>query len=243
MDRERSWDNLDELIETAFREVGNQIATILPDLVGAFLVVVVGLLIANTVGQLIATLLRSARVDSLITSNPLGQKLDVFPQRKFVPSRLVGWLVKWFLILVTLITAANIMGWTALNDFLRSVALYIPNVVIAVLILVIGFIASNFVRRVIETGTGTAPLSPAERRFLAVGSDTAITVFAVMAALTQLKIAETLVQTLFTGIIFALSLALGLAFGLGGREHASRLLSRYSERVERPGQSGGGPAI
>ena len=61
-----------------------------------------------------------------------------------------------------------------------------------------------------------------------------MTLFAIMAALIQLKIAESLVQTLFTGLIFAVSLALGLAFGLGGRDHASKFIARYTERTTKP---------
>ena len=225
------WDNLDELILVSVREIGNQIANILPDLVGAAIVLVIGLFIAGSLGKLIERLLRSTGVDSLLSSSVLGQKVNIFPRMRLVPSRIVGWLVKWFFILVTLITATSILGWTQINDFLNQVVLYIPNVVIAVIILVIGFIASDFVRNILNVSLERTPLSPQERKFLAGGADFAVTLFAIMAALTQLKIATELIQTLFTGIVFAVSLALGLAFGMGGKEHASVMLSRYTRRM------------
>lgn len=226
------WKNLDELVLTSFREVGNRMAELLPDLVGAFLILVIGLFIAGSVSKLVSTLLRSTGIDGLLSKSPIGAKMNIFPRKRFVPSAFIGWLVKWFFILVTLIAATNVLGWTQINQFLNSVVLYIPNVVIAVVILVIGFIASNFVRSIVEAGLEKSPLlSAQERRILAASADFAITLFAIMAALIQLKIAETLIQTLFTGLIFAMALALGLAFGLGGREHASRFLSRYTDRA------------
>lgn len=228
------WKNIDELVIAAFREVGNRMTEILPDLIGAVLVLVIGIFVAGSMGKLVRMLLRSTGVDTLLSKSPIGAKLDVFPRQRFVPSAFIGWLVKWFFILVTLIAATNVLGWTQINQFLNSVVLYIPNVVIAVVILVIGFIASNFIRSVIETALERSPLSREERNFLATSSDFAIILFAVMAALIQLKIAESLVQTLFTGLIFAVSLALGLAFGLGGRDHASAFISRYTERMKKP---------
>lgn len=225
------WKNIDELIANAFRGVGNKMADLLPDLVGALIILAIGLLIAGSVSKLVSTLLRSTGIDALLAKSPLGEKMNVFPRRRFVPSALIGWLVKWFFILVTFIAATNVLGWTQINQFLNSVALYIPNVAIAVAILVIGFIASNFVRALVEAGLTRTPLSPQEQKFLAGGADFAITLFAVMAALIQLKIAEALIQTLFTGIIFAISLAIGLAFGFGGKEHAAAMLSRYTKRM------------
>lgn len=225
------WKNLDELVLVSVREIGNKIADILPDFVGAGLVVVIGLFIAGSLGKLVTRLLRSTGVDSLLSESPLGKKVNVFPRQRIIPSQLVGWLVKWFFILVTLITATSILGWTQINEFLNQVVLYIPNVIIAVLILVVGFIASDFVRNIVTTLLERSPLSPSEQRFLGGAADFAVTLFAIMAALLQLKIAASLIQTLFTGIIFALSLAIGLAFGLGGREHAARFLSRYTERM------------
>lgn len=223
---------MEDIIAGSFFELGNKIMEIVPDILGALLVLVIGLFVASSVAHLVTTLLRSTGIDALLSRSPLGAKLNVFPQKRFVPSRLVGWLVKWFLILVTLLAATNILGWTQINQFLNQVLVYIPNVIIAVIILVIGFIASNFVRGIVETALATSKnISESERRFLAGGADVAITLFAVMAALIQLKIATSLIQTFFTGLIFAFSLAVGLAFGLGGREHASRILSRYMERA------------
>lgn len=228
------WKNIDELVLASFREVGNRMAEILPDLIGAVLVLLIGIFIAGSIGRLVHMLLRSTGMDNLLLKSPVGAKLNVFPRKRFVPSAFIGWLVKWFFILVTLIAATNVLGWTQINQFLNSVVLYVPNVVIAVVILVIGFIASNFIRSIVEVALERSPLSPEERKFLATGSDFAVTLFAIMAALIQLKIAESLVQTLFTGLIFAVSLALGLAFGLGGREHASKFIARYTERTTKP---------
>lgn len=241
------WQNLDELVLFSLREVGNEMGNILPDLIGATIIVVIGLFIAGSLGKLVERLLRSTGVDSLLSQSVLGQKVNIFPKQRVVPSRLIGWLVKWFFILVTLITATSILGWTQINDFLNQVVLYVPNVIIAILILVIGFIASDFVRHILASVLEKSPLSEMEKRFLAGAADFAVTLFAIMAALLQLKIATALIETLFIGIVFSISLAVGLAFGFGGREHAARLLSRYAERMEggksQPTSSGGATVV
>ena len=232
---QNEWKDMNDLVSASFQELGRKIADIVPDILGAMFILLIGVFIAGTIGTLVRRLLKSTGIDNLLYKSSLGAKMNVFPERKLVPSQLVGWLVKWFFILVALIAATNVLGWNQINEFLNSVILYIPNVIIAVIILVIGFIASNFVRMLVTGALSKSPLSEAERKLLAGGADLAITLFAVMAAMIQLKIATSLVQIFFTGLVFALSLALGLVFGLGGREHASRMLAHYTDRMKKIG--------
>src|SRR6185369_5648800 len=146
---QNDWKNLNDIVLSSVREVANKVGNVLPNIVGDIVVLIVGLLIAGALGKIIEKVLRSTQVDSLHSNSVLGRKVNIFPHMEIVPSKIVGWLVKWFFILITLITATNILGWTQITDFLNQVVLYIPNVVIAVIILVIGFIASDFVREIL----------------------------------------------------------------------------------------------
>jgi small-conductance mechanosensitive channel len=116
--------------------------------------------------------------------------------------------------------AAEVLEWDRITDFLNEIVFYIPNVLIAVVILVLGVIAGKFLDEVVVRsikGSNTPVNNPE-----VIGAITryALITFAVLAALIQLGIAPSLIEILFAGIV----LAAALAFGLGGREKAAKLL-------------------
>ena len=144
-------------------------------------------------------------------------------------SELIGGIVKWFLVLVFLMAATNILNLIQVTDFLNQIILYIPNVIVAVLILAIAFLVGNLVYGIVKGSTRAAGVMSAT--LLAAISKWAIIIFGILAALIQLGIATTLVSTMFTGFIAAISLAIGLAFGLGGREEAALILKKLREEI------------
>jgi len=144
-------------------------------------------------------------------------------------SSLLGGLVKWFLILVFLLAAADILQLNAVSVFLNSILLYIPNIVVAVIILSVVLLAGNFVYDVVKGSTRAAGVVSAS--LLAVISKWAIIIFGIFAALIQLGVASSLVSTIFIGIVAMLALAGGLAFGLGGREEAALILRKLREEI------------
>ncbi len=185
--------------------------------------VVIGWLVAVGLEGLVVGVLRAMRVQNLLERAKLKNIID----RLGVPldiSVIVGWLIKWFFIIVFLITAADILQWTSVTLFLRTILFYIPNVIIAVFILFSGVVIAHAVSVVILhtiTASGVAPAQP-----LATLAKWSIVVFSILAALTQLGIATELIQIVFTGFVFMVSLAGGLAFGLGGRDEAARIVER-----------------
>jgi hypothetical protein len=132
---------------------------------------------------------------------------------------------------VTFIAIADILKWPQLTSFFEAVALYVPNVIIAVLILLVGFILGGGLKDVVVRTVSASQLPKTSARFLGTVAQTAVIVFAVMASLTQLGVAADLVKILFTGLIAMLALAGGLALGLGGREQASKWLDRIREEI------------
>ncbi len=195
-----------------------------PQLLAALAVLFFGTLLAATLGLIAARLVRAMRVDQIASQLKVHEALAKAGIKDFQFSRLVGWLVKWFFVVVVFITAADLLGWTQLTDFLTDVALYLPQVLAAVLILLAGTVLANFVSRVIRRGVaatkiGHAGILSAVARWL-------IIMFTVMAALVQLNIAKELTQILFTGMVGMISLAGGLAFGLGGKDAAKDFLDK-----------------
>ncbi|MCH8049721.1 hypothetical protein IH979_03380 [Patescibacteria group bacterium] len=212
-----------EILRTAFIDLWAVIMLFLPKLLLAIIVFLLGLLVANLLNTAIMRIIRMLKIDDLVEKLEvksmflkMGIRLDV--------AALLGWIVKWFIIIVALIAAADVLEWDQLTAFLSEVVAYIPNVLVAVIILLVGIILANFVQGVVRSSIEAAKMESAN--FVAGVARWAIIVFSFMAALVQLGIAQSLIQVLFTGFVAMLALAGGLAFGLGGREQASRALEQ-----------------
>lgn len=137
----------------------------------------------------------------------------------------IGGLVKWFVIVVFLVAAFDILGLTQVNLFLQQVVIaYLPRVIVAALILLVGGVVGDVTERIVVTAAKSAEVRSAH--FAGTIAKWAVWVFAILVALSQLGIAAAFSQTLFTGIVIAISLALGLSFGLGGQEAAGRFIER-----------------
>lgn len=189
----------------------------LPRLLGAIVILLVGWGIAVLVGKLTDRALdaihfdrwmQRAHVDEAIART--GMRLD--------PSDLVGQLVKWGVFLLAILVASDALGLPQVTAALNGVLGYIPDVIAAILILKFGALLATFVGNVVSA----APF--AASRTLGQVAYWAVIVFAAMAALTQLRIAPGLVQTLFTAIIGSVALAAAIAFGLGLRRQAEDLM-------------------
>jgi hypothetical protein len=199
-----------------------------PALIGAIIVFVVGWIVASVLGKLVEKLIKSIKVDQALEKVGFNKKLGEVGISETV-SEFIGGLVKWFLILVFLMAATDILGLIQVTAFLNSIIFYIPNVVVAVVVLAIAFLVGNFVYNVVKGSTRAAGVMSAT--LLATISKWAIIIFGLLAALIQLGIATSLVNTIFIGIISALAIASGLAFGLGGKEEAAMIIKKIREEI------------
>lgn len=188
------------------------------------------------IGALVAMALRSlvVKISDLLHLDTLAEKIELKGSLakggiNLRVGALLGWLVKWFVVIASLLAATDILDWTQISDFLQQVVFYLPNVFIAVVIFLAGIVLADFTRRVVHHAVEAAGLSSSD--FVAGISKWAILIFTLMAALVQLQVAESLIRTLFTGLIGMLALAGGLAFGLGGRDQASRFLERLRKDI------------
>ncbi len=198
----------------------------LPNLLGATLVLVVGLIVAGLAKKLVIKLLRLLKVDRALEVSGVEAALEKQDIR-FDGPQIIGTLVKWFIIIAVLIAVFDILGLVAVNAFLTEILAYLPNVVAALLILLVASVLAEFVKKLIVGAAIAANVKNAP--FLGTVAKSAIWVFAILAGINQLGIASELVQILFSGIVFGTALALGLSFGLGGREAASSLIEKVSK--------------
>jgi len=133
------------------------------------------------------------------------------------------------LILVFLMAATDILKLVQVTNFLNSIILYLPNVVVAAVILAVAFLVANFVYAVVKGSTKVAGIVSAT--LLATVAKWAIVIFGFLAALIQLGIASSLINTLFIGLVAMLALAGGLAFGLGGKDEAAAILKKIRQEI------------
>lgn len=207
-----------------------QFMSFLPNVVAAVIVFFVGWAIAVAIGRLVEKVLTILRINQAF-ENVKGLR-DAAARANLainVP-RLLGEIVKWFFILVTLLAATNILGLSEVSQFLRQVLEYIPNVVVAALILVIAVVLANFVYRTVSASVTAAGFGSAAA--IAAVSKWAILVFAVLAALVQLNVAVALIQTILTAFFAMVALAGGLAFGLGGKDLATKWLRKLENDLQ-----------
>ncbi|MEK7163227.1 MAG: hypothetical protein AAB775_00750 [Patescibacteria group bacterium] len=218
-----------DTIVVSLRGVGQGIANFLPELLGAVVIVIVGWIVGALVGRLVAHIIKAIKLDSLLENAGFG---NVVKRAGFNldSGRFVGGLVEWFIIVAFLVAAFDVLGLTQVNVFLQSVVLlYLPQVIVAVLILLVSVVIADALSKVVVGSARAAGVHSAN--FLGTVTRWSIWIFALLAALVQLGIAVGFIQTLFTGVIVALSLAFGLSFGLGGQESAARYIEKIRSEI------------
>ncbi len=201
----------------------------LPTLLAALIIFIIGWLIAIALGKLANRVIRVIKLDLLLTKIGFRKALAK-AKVKLNSGHFFEELVKWFFIIVFLMTAADILGLYQVTDFLKGILFYIPNIVVAVIVLLAAVIVSSFLQKLVRVSVDAAGLQAAG--FLSGITKWAVLIFGFVAALLQLGIAVTLIQTLIIGLVAMLALAGGLAFGLGGRDQAAMFLEKLKKDIE-----------
>ncbi len=224
-----------DVLVSSLQDIWSSFIKFIPSLLGALLILIVGWYIALLVEKIIVRLLKIVWIDNALKR--IGIK-DGFEKAgiKLNIAKAGGFLVKWFLFIVFIIAATEILNMTQVTEFLNGIVSYIPNVIVAVIILLLGVVFANFAHQVVKKAVEAANLLSAN--FLASVAKWSILVFSILAALVQLKVAANLLQILFTGLVGMIALAGGLAFGLGGRDKAKEVLEKMSRDLSDRGRNG-----
>jgi len=134
---------------------------------------------------------------------------------------------KWFVRLIVLVVAFDALGLPAVSDVLRQLLLWLPNLAVGIVVLIIGGLLANGAAGLLRGATASAGFKHPD--LIANVGRVSVWIFAIIVAVNQIGIAQTLVNTLFMGAVAFVALALGLAFGLGGRDLAGKLLNKWYE--------------
>lgn len=206
----------------------------IPKIIGFVLIIVAGWFIASLIERGLASLLRAVKFNDLSERAGLSDFIRKMGMNTDA-SGMIGLVVKWFVRLIALVVAFDALGLPAVSEVLRQLLLWLPNVIVALVVLVIGGLAARALSNVVRGAASEAGLSNAN--FLSKAATVVVWAFAIVVAVNQLGIATELVNTLFMAIVGALALGLGLAFGLGGRETAAEILRKwYGKAQEKSGE-------
>ena len=198
-------------------------------IIAAFIIFCISWIVAEYVGKLVKNIfdkikldgiLKHAGADSVLRKGGLNLNTGIF----------FGGLAKWTIVTVMFLAVLQILGLGEVSAIIGTmVVIYLPKIVIAVLIMLVAVIVSDVLKQVVIATASNAHLGSA--RTLGSLTKVAIIIFAVLSALVQLGIAVTLINTVFIGVVVAMSLAAGIAFGLGGKDLAARILAKSEQEL------------
>jgi len=216
-------------LSSAFMGIGVQALFFLPKLLLAVIIFIAGWVVGSVLAEVVSKIIKAIKIDSILESAGARGLLEK-AGFKLNTGAFLGALVKWFIIIVFLVTALDLLNLGAVNDFLTTVVLgYIPQVIVATLILVVAAVLADLSQKVLAGGARA--LDSKSAGLVGGVARWAIWIVALLAALNQLGIAGGMMQTLFTGLVAMLALAGGLAFGLGGKDAAARYIEKLREDI------------
>src|SRR3990170_1165725 len=199
----------------------------LPQLIGAIIILIVGYIIARVLMSVVARLLQGIGFDRWMERAGIKQVFDRAETRE-TPATVIAKLIFWFVFIIAIVMATDALGIPQVSEVFAQLIAYIPNIIAAILILILAALLANFLSGVVRGATGNELLGSIARY--------AIIVYAVFAALTQLGIAVQLTANTFLIVLGAVALAAAIAFGLGSREVARDIVEKaYDRRNEAQG--------
>lgn len=204
-----------------------QLAAFVPQLLAALVLLFLGWILANVVRSAVSKILDTLKFDEL------GKKtgIEAFMRQGNIDltlSRLIANLIYWIILLVVIVTVANSLGLTTVAELFNKVVFYLPNIIVAVLVLVFGVLVARFINRLVFAYLNNMGVEGALT--LSTLAEYAVIIFVVFVALEQLQIGTHLLTSAFQIGFGAIGLAFALAFGLGGKDWAAGVIKRLTEK-------------
>jgi len=199
--------------------------TFVPKLVIGLIIILVGIIIASIVKEIVLQILKTLKVEMLLKRYGVPEAKD-----ELTWTNILSETVRWFLIIAFLVPAADIWGLPRVSILINEFLLYIPNVFVAAIIALVGFVVARIAHNVILASA--KGLSRDTASTIATVTHWAIIVFVVLAVLNQLGVATDLIRILFIGFVAMLAIAGGLAFGLGGQDTARGILEAIKNKLK-----------
>lgn len=199
----------------------------IPSLVGGLIILIIGLVAAAVVYRVLIGVLKAIQVDKYLAKYGVtrvdGQQVEW--------SEILAELARWSVIVVFLIPTFQAWRLDAINTVLNRVILYIPNVIVAVVLAVVGLVFAKLGHKVAFSASRSLGRDLANT--VALVAQWSIVIFVAFLVLHQLGVAQELLRILFAGLVAMVAIAGGLAFGLGGQATAKSLLEKLMTKFNK----------
>ncbi len=217
--------NITETFLTSINRGIFNTAAFLPNFITGIIIILIGIILASIVKRIVIEVLNALKVETYLKRYGIPEA-----KKEFSWTNILAEIVRWFVIILFLIPAAEIWGLPQITELLNTFLLYLPNVFVAAIIGLVGLVFARLAADLVLAST--RGLSAESSRAVASATRVAITIFVLLAVLNQLGVAQDLIRILFTGVVAMLALAGGIAFGLGGRDAAKVILDALVKRVK-----------
>lgn len=214
--------------QTLLASLNNGVAVVVsfvPKVVAGTIVLLIGIIIASILKQIVLGIFKALRVENLLRKYGVPEAKE-----EFTWSNIFAEIVRWFVIIIFLLPTADIWGLPRVVTILNEFLLYLPNVFVAAIIAVVGFVLGSLAHNLILASVKGISLNTANR--IASVTRWAVNVFVILAVLNQLGVATDLIRILFTGFVAMLAIAGGIAFGLGGQSSAKGIVEGLRKKLE-----------
>jgi len=200
----------------------------IPNLIGAIIVFIIGYFIALGIGKIVVGILTRLRFNKIFERTGWREAFEK-AELRVNPSEFVGAIFKWILVIVFLLIAVEILGLTQFAGILNKLISWLPNLIVAILIFVVAVIVADILDKIIRASVQKIGVKYVG--FLGGMVRWAIYIFAGLAILVQLGVAQALINTLITAVFGMIALAFGLAFGLGGKDVAAKIIEDLRRKI------------
>ena len=200
-----------------------------PKIFAFVLIVVIGWFVASLIGKIVASILHAIKFNELAQRAGFSDFIQKMGMNTDA-SRFIAGITKWFVRLIVLVVAFDALGLPAVSAILQQLLLWLPNVVVALVVLVIGGLAAKALSSTVRGATAKSGLG--DPNLLANIASVAVWMFAIIIAVNQLGIGVAIVNTLFMAAVGTLALALGLAFGLGSKDTAGKIVAEWHKKAQ-----------
>jgi len=217
------------LLEPA-RSVLGQIGQFLTSLLLVLIILIIGWLISKVIKSVVTKVLRAIKLDELsdrIELDALLEKGGI----SYSLSEMMGVICYWLALLVTFMVAVNAIGLTVAAELLNKIVLYIPNIIAAVFILILGMFVSTVLKNIVQTAASNAGVS--QVKLLSKAVEIVVMAFAIIVALEQLNIGIRITELTLSIILGSVGLGAALAFGLGCKEIAGKFVGDFLDKLKK----------
>lgn len=222
--------SIQSAVTNSLTSILTSLISFVPTILGAFVVFVFGMVLANWLKTLVIKLLDVLKISELIG----GENVKKFLSNAQISEKIesvIGDIVRYLVILVFFVASINLLGLNTVTQVLNGLLGYLPNIFASILILFAGVLLAGFLEKLVKGSLGGVDLKLS--RLMGKFTSYLVVVFAALASIAQLGIAKSFIDTIFMGFIAMLTIALGLSLGLGSKDLVKSVLEDWYKEFKK----------